>query len=664
MEHLCSNSSAALFYDPGLGKTSTTLAAFKLLQEHGVAHRALVIAPVRVCQLVWEQEAAGWTQFKDMRFANMAGKSAQIRKNQLQANADIWLINPESVPWLARQFMFTELPFDTLVIDELTKFKNTDAGRSKMLQPLANKIARKWGLTGSPAPNGYEDLFGQMKILDGGACLGQYITQYRDRFFQRPQKGFKYDLRPGADLLIQEKLRPYVHALRAEDYLTLPPLIEHEIAIELDKPTMAQYRHLKKQMVLDLPDGSITAVNAAALGNKLTQFTGGAVYSAEGAWSVIHTAKIDALEELVEELQGQQLLVAYHYNHELERLLERFPEARYIGSGVTEKQVREIEEDWNAGRLKLLFGHPQSMGHGLNMQKSGAGHICWFTQTWDFELYDQFIKRVLRQGNTAERIVNHRLVAVDTIDKVIGDGVSMKRDEQDDFLNALKAEFIKDDPGSARVFATGDEEVRRITLANEAAPEQAQQATQQQQPATQPVKTGWGGKPAIVNAQTEAQLSKVAGPQVQDVNKAAGGWGKKFTDTPTPTISLGGQHARVEAQNAPQVVDGSFTALEQLQEQVLQPGEMQPQFAIQTGGERVEQEAPFEGGQPATEQPTQAPRARRARKTAVVEATPKTNAAAAISFDIGQYIAQRIAQGESFVNAQNEAAQIVESLEG
>lgn len=692
MEHLINNNSAALFYDPGLGKTSTTLQAFKTLQEAGVAQRALVIAPVRVCQLVWEQEAAGWTQFKDLRFANMASKSAQTRKNQLLANADIWLINPESVPWLVSQFQFQRLPFDTVIIDELTKFKNSRAKRSKQLQPLIDGVQRKWGLTGTPAPNGYEDLFGQMKILDGGAALGVYITQYRDRYFTRGRDGFSYELRPGADKLIQDKLKPYVHALRAEDYLDLPPLVEHEIAVELPKAVMEQYKHLKKQMVLDLPNASITAVNAAALSNKLTQFTGGAVYTADGAYSIVHDAKIEALEELVEELSGQQLLVAYHYNHELERLLSKFPHAKYIGSGVTGKQALEIEEEWNSGRLKLLFGHPASMGHGLNMQKSGASHICWFTQTWDYELYDQFIKRVLRGGTTATRITNHRLIAVETIDKAIGDAVVLKRNEQDSLLDALKAEFIKDDPASGRVFAQGDSEVRKIAGPDQTAPQQEIRQT------TVVAPTGWN-KVAAPTAQAQVQADKVAGPQTQPLAQAAqqGNWAAKFVQTveapaaqPAPPTEAPkrawGAVSQAEPpttpypeQNVdPQLVEaGSFAQLAAIQQQVLQPGDMDPRFTtgqnISTGEERVDTQqlanaaqsgVPFDDGQPAAVVAEQGS-ARTGKPAARSRKKAETSApAASITFDVGNYIVGRMGQGESFVVAQNEAAQIVEAMEG
>lgn len=693
VEHLCKNSSAALFYDPGLGKTSTTLAAFKLLQEHGVAHRALVIAPVRVCQLVWEQEAAGWTQFRDLRFANMAAKSAQTRANQLQANADIWLINPESVAWLTKQFQFSELPFDTLIIDELTKFKNSRAKRSKLLQPLADRIHRRWGLTGSPAANGYEDLFGEMKILDGGAALGQYITQYRDKYFTKGHDGFNYELRPGADVLIQDRLRPYVHALRAEDYLNLPPLLPHIIKVEPSPAVMAQYRLFKKQMVLDLPDGSVTAVNAAALYNKLTQFTGGAVYTADGAWSRVHDAKLDALEDLVEELSGQQLLVAYHYGHELERLLERFPWAKYIGGGVSERAVREIEEEWNSGKLKLLFGHPASMGHGLNMQKSGASHICWFTLTWDFELFDQFIKRILRQGTTAEKVVNHMLVVEGTIDNILGDSVSMKGQVQDGLLDALKAELIKDDPESARVFKTGEADMRRVVVPGGQAPAQNFQPAQPPQtqapantegwgapPQSQAPKTdvreltqqgnaGWGGV-APQNAQKQEQESKVAGPAGhQQLSQAAqqGGWATQtFQQEAAQVRDAIGLPPVADTGAAPETSNG-FAALEALQQAVLQPGELQPQFNISSGNEDRVETNPLQRVAAGAAQNSAAsnapaaninkPRAKKAAKAEVAPFVPN------ISFDIGSYIAQRIASGGvDFITAQNEAAQIVESL--
>lgn len=461
IQHLCERGSAALFLDPGMGKTAITLAAFTSLQEAGIAQRMLVIAPMRVCQLVWRQEAEKWSQFKHLKFANMAGLPEKKREALLDTDADVWLINPESVPWLCHKFRGQRLPFDTLVIDELTKFKNARALRSKALHLHADKAARRWGLTGTPVPNGYMDLFGQMRMLDGGASLGRYITHYRDRYFRAGRDGFSYELREGAEKEIEAKIAPYVFRAAAEDYLTLPPLQDNIIRLQLNDEAKKVYKKMKADMLVSLEGKVVTAANAAAVYNKLQQLAGGAMYTTPPEYVKVHDVKLDALEDLVEELSGQPLLVAYAYGHELERLKQKFPNTPYLGGGVSAAEAERIEAEWNAGKIPLLFAHPASAGHGLNLQKSNAAHICWFTQTWDYEQYDQFIRRIHRQGNEATRVMNHKLLVEGTIDELVADAVEAKATTQDALLNALKCEFERDDPDAGKAFKLG-EKMRKL----------------------------------------------------------------------------------------------------------------------------------------------------------------------------------------------------------
>lgn len=505
IDHLCARGSAALFLDPGMGKTAVDLAAFCELQDAGIANTMLVIAPMRVCQLVWRQEAAKWTQFRHLRFAMMAGKDAETRKTLLRADADIWLINPESVPWLCDQFFMSRLPFDTVTIDELTKFKNSGAKRSKKLHPLMDKVPRRWGLTGTPVPNGYMDLFGQMRMIDGGAALGKYITHYRDRFFQAGRDGFSYDLKTNAAKQIETAVEPYVFRADAEDYLTLPPLSTRRIEIELPKDVRAKYREMKRDMITTLEGKTITAANMAAVYNKLQQFAGGAMYTSPPNYVKTHDLKLEALDDLIEELAGQPLLVAYAYGHELARILERHPNTPYLGGGVSGKRAEEIERDWNAGKLPLLLCHPASAGHGLNMQLGGAGHLAWFTQTWDYELYDQFIRRVHRQGNSAERIVMHKIMVLDSIDELVEDALNGKGTTQDALLAALKSEIIRDDPNAASAFnTTVGANMRKLSSPGAtAAPAQTQQT--QAAPAAAPAVAqdsvkGWGNSKGLAAA--------------------------------------------------------------------------------------------------------------------------------------------------------------------
>ena len=449
---LVDNPIAALFLDPGLGKTSITLDAFSRLKEDGVARKMLVIAPLRVCQLVWRQEAEQWTQFKHLRFSLLHG-SPKKKKEALEADADIYLINPEGIAWLAKQYELRRhrFPFDTVTIDELTKFKNGRSQRSKLLRPLLGRVARKWGLTGTPIPNGYMDLFGQILVLDDGRALGRYITHFRNRYFQQGYTGFDWVLRSGAAKEIEEAIKPYVLRMSAADYLDLPALVDDVREITLEPKVLQQYRQLKKEMLVELEDGEkVTADNAGGVYSKLKQMANGAVYIGEGderRYVHLHDQKLDALEELVEELQGNQLLVGYEFRHDLERLRKRFPDAAFLGSGVSDTRAQEIERDWNAGKIQLLFAHPASAGHGLNFQKSGAGHVCWFSTTIDLELYDQFLKRVLRQGNTSERVINHALVVRGTVDAMSIDTIEGKSLTQERFLQALKSELIEEDQG-------------------------------------------------------------------------------------------------------------------------------------------------------------------------------------------------------------------------
>jgi SNF2 family DNA or RNA helicase len=442
---LAGRNSAALFLDPGLGKTSSTLGAFTFLKERKMAKRMLVIAPKRVCYLVWRQEGEKWAQFNDLKFSLLHGPK---KEDALKEEADVYLINPEGVPWLIKQFKSTREfadKFDTLTIDELTKFKNSRSKRFKALYPYASACTRRWGLTGTPAPNGLEDLFGQMKMLDDGNALGKYITRFRDKYFVPGFDGYSYKPRQGAEEAIQERLKDTALRMKAEDYLDLPPLVDDVRTIQLDPKARKQYDQMKKEMVADLDGGTISADNAAATYSKLKQMAGGAVYriDKEGKrqWERIHDAKLDALEELVDELAGQPVLVAYEFNHELERILERFGDIPYLGNGTTDAQAVQIERDWNAGKIPVLPVHPASTGHGLNLQQGSAKHVCWFNPTWDFELYDQLIRRLYRQGTQADRIFNHILAVENSIDFLVINAVKDKDTTQARLVQGLAEEL-------------------------------------------------------------------------------------------------------------------------------------------------------------------------------------------------------------------------------
>lgn len=445
VEWLMTHHSAGLPLKPGGRKTSITLCAFELLRRQGTVKTMLVIAPLRVCRQVWRQEGAKWTQFKHLKFALLHGSK---KDEALRSGADIYLINPEGVAWLCKQYMGRQLPFDIVTVDELTKFKNHQSERSKALRPRIDRVKWKWGLTGSLAPNGYMDLFGQQLLLDGGAALGRYITHYRDSYFQVDWNGFDYVLLPGGAKRIVDRLAPYWFAVDESEYSQLPPLYDNPIMLDLDKPARATYERMKKDMLAELPEGIVTAANQAACYSKLSQMANGAVYVGDHkqAVSLIHDIKLDAIEELVEELNGEPLLIGYEFNHDLDRLRERFGVVDpvtgkkvipYLGKGTTAAQEDRWIRDWNEGKLPILCAHPASAGHGLNMQEGSAANVCWFGITWDFELYDQFIRRIWRSGTLAGQLFNHLLIVRGTIDELKLEALKGKDMTQTGLLRAL-----------------------------------------------------------------------------------------------------------------------------------------------------------------------------------------------------------------------------------
>lgn len=445
--HLAGRMSGGLALDPGMRKTSITLAAFCELQRAKQARNMLVIAPLRVCRTVWRQEGAKWTQFRHLRFALLHGsKKNDALKAALAGDADICLVNPEGVAWLCSKFFGRSLPFDVVTIDELTKFKNASTDRSKRLRKHLSRVRRRWGLTGSLAPNGYEDLFGQMLVLDDGAALGKYITHYRSTYFQLGYDGVSYELLPGAERRIIERIAPYWLQLSADDYLSLPPLVDAPLFVELDTEQRALYNKMKRDMVAEFKEGVVTASNAGAVYSKLSQMANGAVY-VNDAHDVahVHDAKLDALEDLLEELQGKPLLLAYEFNSDLDRLRARFgDDLPHLGKGTTATQEASYIAAWNRGELPLLACHPASAGHGLNLQEGNAAHVCWFGLTWDLELWDQFIRRVRRSGNAAQRIFNHVIIARGTIDELKLQALADKDTTQKRLLSCLNAEILRE----------------------------------------------------------------------------------------------------------------------------------------------------------------------------------------------------------------------------
>lgn len=451
VKFLMEHAGAALFLDPGMGKTSITLAAFKMLLKTGHARRALVVAPLRPCYMVWPKEIDKWADFGHLRVSILHGPK---KEDAADEDADVYVINPEGLEWFynAETKPFKRVGADTLVIDESSRFKNTTSKRFKIIKPMLPKFARRWILTGTPVPNGLLDLFGQIYIVDLGNALGRYITHYRSQFFSPTgYMGYEWKLNPDAGKKIEQRVKPLSMRLDADDYLKLPKIVTNDIIVELPSAARKIYEPLEKEFVAWLESGErITAATAAAASGKLCQAANGAIYknveagekrkTGEEGWSILHETKVDALESLVEELGGSPLLVAYGYQHDLSQILKRFgKDTPYIGKGVSMEKCKAIEMAWNAGEIPLLLGHPQSMGHGLNLQDGGCHHVCWYDVTWDLELYDQFNRRVRRRGNEADHVFIHRLVAKDTVDdKLRCPSLASKDKTQKGFLSALK----------------------------------------------------------------------------------------------------------------------------------------------------------------------------------------------------------------------------------
>lgn len=433
----------ALFLDMGCGKTVSTLTAInRLMFEDLEINKVLVIAPKRVAEDTWTKEAAKWDHLKHLRISRVLGTERQ-RKDALRADADIFVINRENVCWLIAQYRGT-LPFDMLVIDELSSFKSPKAQRFKALRMVRPQFSRVVGLTGTPAPNGLTDLWSQIYLLDQGERLGKTVTGYRQKYF-RPGRSngqvvFDYKLLDGSEEAIYRRISDICVSMKAEDYLELPPRMDHSVEVTLPSPVRTQYESFEKEEILKLleqeKENTISAANAAALTNKLLQFSNGAIYDGDRAVHELHEAKLDALEEIVEAVNGEPVLVFYSFRHDIGRIKRKLKDYR-PRELVDAKDI----DDWNAGNIQVFLAHPAGAGHGLNLQK-GGNIIVWFGLTWSLELYQQANARLHRQGQTRPVQVYH-LLASGTMDEDVIKAISGKADKQEALMQAVKARINK-----------------------------------------------------------------------------------------------------------------------------------------------------------------------------------------------------------------------------
>ena len=443
INHVINVPKCGLFLDMGLGKTVSTLTAIKELKYNRFqVNKVLIIAPKKVAEGTWSKEKDKWNHTKDFRVSLVLG-SQQKRIKALSVNADLYIINRENIPWLV-DYLRNDWYFDTVVIDESSSFKNSRSKRFKALKMVLPKINRLIELTGTPSPNGVEDLWAQIYLLDQGTRLEKYITHFRAKYMEPNKRNrsqiFDYKIKDGVYDSIINKISDICISMKSEDYLELPDLSYNEILVILNDKARRDYDKMERDFVLELEgaEDEITAVNAAALSNKLLQISNGAVYDSTGIYTEVHDAKIEAFLELVERLQGKSLLVFYNFQHDRDRIKRALEKSDLV---VKELKTTQDEDDWNAGKIDILLTHPASAAYGLNLQE-GGNHVCWFGLSWNLEHYQQANKRLHRQGQK-EKVIIHHLVTQGTRDEDVMRALDNKAGVQEEIMQSLKARIKK-----------------------------------------------------------------------------------------------------------------------------------------------------------------------------------------------------------------------------
>lgn len=443
INHVINVPKCGLFLDMGLGKTVSTLTAIKELKYNRFqVNKVLIIAPKKVAEGTWSKEKDKWNHTKDFRVSLVLG-SQQKRIKALSVNADLYIINRENIPWLV-DYLRNDWCFDTVVIDESSSFKNSRSKRFKALKMVLPKINRLIELTGTPSPNGVEDLWAQIYLLDQGNRLEKYITHFRAKYMEPNKRNrsqiFDYKIKDGVYDSIINKISDICISMKSEDYLELPDLSYNEIPVILNDKARRDYDKMERDFVLELEgaEDEITAVNAAALSNKLLQISNGAVYDSSGIYTEVHDAKIEAFLELVERLQGKSLLVFYNFQHDRDRIKKALEKSDLV---VKELKTTQDEDDWNAGKIDILLTHPASAAYGLNLQE-GGNHVCWFGLSWNLEHYQQANKRLHRQGQK-EKVIIHHLVTQGTRDEDVMRALDNKAGVQEEIMQSLKARIKK-----------------------------------------------------------------------------------------------------------------------------------------------------------------------------------------------------------------------------
>lgn len=431
---------AAILLDMGMGKSSITLTAIEdLMFDRFEIYKVLIIAPLRVARHTWPEEIEKWDHLKGLRYSVVVGTAAE-RMAALRADADIYIINRENVPWLIQD---SGLPFDydMVVIDELSSFKSWQSKRFRALMKVRPKVKRIVGLTGTPSSNGFMDLFAEFKLLDMGERLGKFIGWYRNAFFKPDRMNgpvvYSYKLLPGADQKNYDRISDITISMKNTDHLKMPELISVSEKVYLDDAERDKYQTMMNELILQLPGKEITAANAAALSGKLLQMANGAMYTDDGEVVRIHDRKLDALEDLIEAANGKPVLVAYWYKHDLQRIEERL-----TAKGIPFERMDSDSSisRWNKGEIPVALIHPASAGHGLNLQQ-GGNTLIWFGLTWSLELYQQTVARLWRQGQQSGTVVVEHIITADTIDERVMKALQQKDRTQSALIEAVKAEI-------------------------------------------------------------------------------------------------------------------------------------------------------------------------------------------------------------------------------
>ena len=439
IDYIVTHPVAAVLLDMGLGKTVISLTAIaNLLFDSFVAHRILVVAPLRVARDTWPTEIGKWAHLQHLTFSVAVG-TAKERRTALMQRADITIVNRENVSWLIEESGFP-FDYDTVIIDELSSFKNHQSKRFKSLLRVRPKVKRIVGLTGTPSSNGLMDLWAEFRLLDMGQRLGRFIGQYRNTFFKPDRMNgpivYSYKPLPGAEEEIYRRIGDITISMKACGHLKMPELISTTYEVEMSPDEEKQYNAMKQELVLSLPDGEVTAANAAVLTGKLLQMSNGAIYTNEGNTMQIHDRKLDALEDIIEGMNGKSLLVGYWFRHDYERIVRRLAD---IGVPFERLDSEASIKRWNAGQIQVGLAHPASTGHGLNLQ-DGGNTICWFSPTWSLELYQQMNARLYRQGQKANTVVIIHIVTKGTIDSRVLKVLKEKNRIQEALISAVKAE--------------------------------------------------------------------------------------------------------------------------------------------------------------------------------------------------------------------------------